>query len=292
MQRLRLARQLAVATNGRGGRTGVPSLQCVSRAPWLLAPVSFFLVAGIAADASRSCDTSPGWGAALMAYAVLQAVIAAMGAFGSAVITAYTSEEYSTSAAASRARGRLRRMCASPRVGLAVTVGVWLVLLVTGMEIVARAASAGCSTRLPFVYRVVYAVVYGQCVLLGGLVLMACCSCLSLTLYLAGMAPASDRALADFIESTQSRQAASSVHQGVSQATLDTLERSVYTASKSTLEQEDAACAVCIMPYEDGDDLVFLPCRHHFHDECVIPWLNQSRACPACRHDVEAGPRE
>jgi hypothetical protein len=48
-------------------------------------------------------------------------------------------------------------------------------------------------------------------------------------------------------------------------------------------------CPICIVDFEDGDDLRQLPCEghHRFHQECVDPWLLElSSSCPICRHGM------
>lgn len=50
-----------------------------------------------------------------------------------------------------------------------------------------------------------------------------------------------------------------------------------------------ATCPICIVEFEDGDDLRELPCEgnHRFHQECVDPWLLElSSSCPICRHGM------
>ncbi|KAJ7096297.1 hypothetical protein C8R44DRAFT_812656 [Mycena epipterygia] len=48
-------------------------------------------------------------------------------------------------------------------------------------------------------------------------------------------------------------------------------------------------CPICIVDFEQGDDLRVLPCNHSFHSSCVDPWLlDLSTACPLCRQDFIA----
>lgn len=50
-------------------------------------------------------------------------------------------------------------------------------------------------------------------------------------------------------------------------------------------------CPICILDFEEGDDLRVLPCegQHKFHQRCVDPWLLElSSSCPLCRHDFHA----
>ena len=45
-------------------------------------------------------------------------------------------------------------------------------------------------------------------------------------------------------------------------------------------------CPICIVDFEEGDDLRLLPCegKHRFHQQCVDPWLLElSSSCPICR---------
>ncbi|GMK59146.1 hypothetical protein CspeluHIS016_0701610 [Cutaneotrichosporon spelunceum] len=59
----------------------------------------------------------------------------------------------------------------------------------------------------------------------------------------------------------------------------------------STLEGEALRhdqCPICLLEFEDGDDLRILPCQgqHRFHQACVDPWLLRvSTSCPLCRKD-------
>ena len=48
-------------------------------------------------------------------------------------------------------------------------------------------------------------------------------------------------------------------------------------------------CPICIVDFEEGDDLRLLPCegKHKFHQDCVDPWLLElSSSCPICRQGV------
>jgi len=50
-------------------------------------------------------------------------------------------------------------------------------------------------------------------------------------------------------------------------------------------------CPICIVDFEEGDDLRVLPCegKHRFHQTCVDPWLLElSSSCPLCREDFYA----
>eukprot|EP01063_Lacrimia_lanifica_P018396 TRINITY_DN25317_c0_g1_i1.p1 TRINITY_DN25317_c0_g1~~TRINITY_DN25317_c0_g1_i1.p1 ORF type:complete len:317 (+),score=28.05 TRINITY_DN25317_c0_g1_i1:82-1032(+) len=55
---------------------------------------------------------------------------------------------------------------------------------------------------------------------------------------------------------------------------------------KAKLTDENRKCAVCLMEFEDGEELRALPCLHLFHSDCVDKWLKENAACPTCRADL------
>ncbi|KAJ3038678.1 hypothetical protein HDV00_000427 [Rhizophlyctis rosea] len=53
---------------------------------------------------------------------------------------------------------------------------------------------------------------------------------------------------------------------------------------KDLLAATREKCTICLTPYEDGEELRILKCRHGFHKECVDQWLcTYHNSCPICR---------
>lgn len=48
-----------------------------------------------------------------------------------------------------------------------------------------------------------------------------------------------------------------------------------------------AECPICIDDLKEGDMAVLLPCKHWFHEECVVLWLKEHNTCPICRSAIE-----
>jgi len=73
-----------------------------------------------------------------------------------------------------------------------------------------------------------------------------------------------------------------------SRKSLQELETKQFIAGDVDLERsEGPLCVICLLEYEDGDDVKVLPCGHEFHSECVDLWLGKhNRTCPTCRHDI------
>lgn len=45
-------------------------------------------------------------------------------------------------------------------------------------------------------------------------------------------------------------------------------------------------CSVCKDEFEIGNMLVKIPCKHNFHEECILPWLKERNSCPTCRYEL------
>lgn len=58
------------------------------------------------------------------------------------------------------------------------------------------------------------------------------------------------------------------------------------------IHDECLICSVCLAPFEDGDELLSLDCRHIYHKQCIDMWISiglqsNTSTCPDCRNPVE-----
>ena len=73
-----------------------------------------------------------------------------------------------------------------------------------------------------------------------------------------------------------------------SQSAIDKLERKQVDDQMLGPEGR-AECTICISEVTRGEQVVSLPCKHWFHDECVVMWLKEHNTCPVCRNPIEGG---
>ncbi|CDU16529.1 uncharacterized protein PY17X_0415300 [Plasmodium yoelii] len=47
-------------------------------------------------------------------------------------------------------------------------------------------------------------------------------------------------------------------------------------------------CSICYENYKHNEPLIFLPCTHNFHKECIIEWINKKLICPICKINLKS----
>ncbi|KAI3467601.1 hypothetical protein Pfo_024264 [Paulownia fortunei] len=46
------------------------------------------------------------------------------------------------------------------------------------------------------------------------------------------------------------------------------------------------SCSICLEEFWDRARVTRLPCRHMFHEDCIVRWLSGNHVCPLCRHQL------
>ncbi|KAG1754952.1 uncharacterized protein EDB91DRAFT_1096254 [Suillus paluster] len=68
---------------------------------------------------------------------------------------------------------------------------------------------------------------------------------------------------------------------------INNLQREMLVERSPLLDRD---CAVCKEQFQLGTEdpeeqvIVTLPCKHPFHQPCILPWLKSSGTCPVCRY--------
>ena len=62
-----------------------------------------------------------------------------------------------------------------------------------------------------------------------------------------------------------------------------------FPIRSATKESTDKTCSICCDKYKEYQKVFFLPCKHHFHVDCILPWFEKNHICPTCRFDLNQG---
>ncbi|XP_010922891.1 E3 ubiquitin-protein ligase SIRP1 [Elaeis guineensis] len=52
--------------------------------------------------------------------------------------------------------------------------------------------------------------------------------------------------------------------------------------------EENMSCSVCLEDVAIGTEVKEMPCKHKFHNGCILPWLELHSSCPVCRFQLPA----
>ena len=56
--------------------------------------------------------------------------------------------------------------------------------------------------------------------------------------------------------------------------------------SINNLKDENKRCTICLEDFIVKDIVIYLPCFHFFHKDCIIKWIEQNPTCPLCKFDI------
>lgn len=139
-----------------------------------------------------------------------------------------------------------------------------------------------CSTTAPHLYRLIVAltIIYYALLFLplACFCLIVCCLPLFILVYRI-MLPYAER------ERRRARAADPSQVQNLNSIVYSPETFRSYTGSDNL---DDASCVICLCDYEADEVVRFLPCKHHFHRDCVDVWLRLDKACCLCKQDIDA----
>jgi E3 ubiquitin-protein ligase RNF115/126 len=60
----------------------------------------------------------------------------------------------------------------------------------------------------------------------------------------------------------------------------------VVTDAMVAAAADGAECAVCKEDFSPGEVAKQMPCKHIYHADCIVPWLELHNSCPICRFEL------
>lgn len=141
-----------------------------------------------------------------------------------------------------------------------------------------------CSTTAPHLYRLIVAltIIYYALLFLplACFCLIVCCLPLFILVY---------RIMLPYAERERRRARAADPEQ-VQNLNSIVYSPEAFTRLTGNENLDDASCVICLCDYEADEIVRFLPCKHHFHKDCVDVWLRLDKACCLCKQDIDVQP--
>ncbi|XP_055823332.1 uncharacterized protein LOC129891882 isoform X2 [Solanum dulcamara] len=56
--------------------------------------------------------------------------------------------------------------------------------------------------------------------------------------------------------------------------------------SSKDKDEDGKRCSICLEDFVPKEMVTVTPCRHMFHEDCIVPWVKSHGSCPVCRFAI------
>lgn len=69
-------------------------------------------------------------------------------------------------------------------------------------------------------------------------------------------------------------------------ALLEKVKLKVNNDKTDNNDETSERCCICLVNFEQDEDVSKMPCHHVYHRDCIIQWLRINHVCPLCRFQM------
>lgn len=100
------------------------------------------------------------------------------------------------------------------------------------------------------------------------------------------------RLLAGVLQSGRSGSLPASKAAVAAMPTFKISKQSLHVGACDEHDEGNNECAVCKEVFEIGGEVREMPCKHFYHSNCILPWLELHSSCPLCRQEMPVDTEE
>jgi C-terminal processing protease CtpA/Prc len=60
----------------------------------------------------------------------------------------------------------------------------------------------------------------------------------------------------------------------------------LFCECSEEIQKDKKECVICIEEIKDFDVIFLTKCKHIYHKECIMKWLENNKTCPTCRYNI------
>ena len=67
---------------------------------------------------------------------------------------------------------------------------------------------------------------------------------------------------------------------------IEKLKKGIINEAKLKEIGFENSCSICKNKFKIGEEWLLMPCKHLFHENCLMQWITKRNSCPVCRYEL------